>query len=199
MAAERDGGGTSDEGFFARTWRRLTTPSARYSVLTLVVIGGLVGLAATIGTQVMVAVTGTDKFCGTTCHSQQWVAKEHQESIHGANASGVKASCHDCHIPHDYPALLIYKARAGTKDVIGEIRGVIDTEEKFNANRRHMAELIWEEYHANDSQACRHCHQFSKDVVAKQKDFAQPIHSQVLEGKGTCIDCHKGMGHKAPG
>jgi nitrate/TMAO reductase-like tetraheme cytochrome c subunit len=185
-------------GFIRRTWRRLRSPSARYSVLTLVVIGGLAGLVATVGTQVMVAVTGTDKFCGTACHSMQWVAKEHQASVHGANASAVRASCHDCHIPHDYPALLIYKVNAGTKDVIGEMRGVIDTEEKFKANRKRMADEVWEEYHANDSRPCRYCHQFSKEVVAKQKDFAQPIHGQVLEGKGTCIDCHKGVAHQPP-
>jgi nitrate/TMAO reductase-like tetraheme cytochrome c subunit len=190
----------SDQGgFIRRTWRRLRRPSARYSVLTLLVIGALAGFAATAGTQVMVAVTGTDKFCGTTCHSMQWVAKEHRASVHGTNASGVKAACHDCHIPHDYPYLLYYKAKAGIKDVIGEIRGVIDTEEKFKARRKLMAEHVWAEYRANDSRACRYCHQFTKEVVAKQKDFAQPIHGQVLEGKGTCIDCHQGVAHQPPG
>ena len=190
----------SDQGgFIGRTWRRLCSPSARYSVLMLLVIGGLAGFVATAGTQVMVAVTGTDKFCGTACHSMQWVAKEHQASVHGANASGVRAACHDCHIPHDYRDLLFYKARAGIKDAIGEMRGVIDTEEKFKANRLNMAEQVWAEYRANDSRACRHCHQFSPQVVAKQNDFAQPIHGQVLDGKGTCIDCHQGAGHQAPG
>jgi nitrate/TMAO reductase-like tetraheme cytochrome c subunit len=24
------------------------------------------------------------------------------------------------------------------------------------------------------------------------------VHQQVLEGKATCIDCHKGVGHVAP-
>jgi nitrate/TMAO reductase-like tetraheme cytochrome c subunit len=24
------------------------------------------------------------------------------------------------------------------------------------------------------------------------------MHQQVLEGKATCIDCHKGVGHVAP-
>ena len=43
MATER--GSTSDEGFFARSWRRLTTPSARWSVLSLLFIGFLIGAA----------------------------------------------------------------------------------------------------------------------------------------------------------
>src|SRR4029453_12270988 len=79
------------------------------------------------------------------CHSMQWVAKEHRESIHGANGTGVRATCHDCHIPREYPKLLWYKAVAGTKDVIGEIRGIISTEEKFKAERMHMAAEVWTE------------------------------------------------------
>jgi nitrate/TMAO reductase-like tetraheme cytochrome c subunit len=185
-------------GFIKRTWQRLRSPSVRYSVLTLLVIGAVAGFVATSGTQVMVGVTGTDKFCGTTCHSMQWVAREHQASVHGVNAFGVKAGCHDCHIPHEYPNLLYVKAKKGIKDVIGEMRGVIDTEEKFKANRKHMAEVVWEEYRANDSKNCRYCHKFTKEVLAKQNESAQPMHEQVLEGNGTCIDCHQGVAHQPP-
>ena len=99
----------------------------------------MVGAIAIIGTQVMVHVTGTDEFCGAACHSMQWVAKEHRESIHGATRTGMRATCHDCHIPREYPELLWYKAVAGTKDVIGEMRGIISTEEKFRAERKRMA------------------------------------------------------------
>src|SRR4030095_7735405 len=95
------------------TWKRLTTPSARWSVLALVVVGLLIGAGAVIGTQVMVAATGTDAFCGSACHSMQWVAKEHKQSGHYANRTGVRAGCHDCHIPDRYPELLWYKAKAG--------------------------------------------------------------------------------------
>ena len=100
-----------------RTWRRLRSPSARWSVLALLVLGVVIGFAMTVGTQVMVAATGTDAFCGTACHSMQWVAAEHRASVHGVNRTGVRAECHDCHIPHDYPYLLWYKAKAGVKDV----------------------------------------------------------------------------------
>ena len=181
-----------------RAWRRLRSPSARWPVLALVMLGVLVAAIAVIGTQVMVHVTGTDAFCGSACHSMQWVAKEHREGLHGANRTGMRATCHDCHIPRDYPELLWYKAVAGTKDVIGEIRGVISTEEKFNQERMHMAGLVWSEYKANDSRACRGCHQFSKDVLAKQQQVVQEMHAPVLEGMATCIDCHKGVGHAAP-
>jgi nitrate/TMAO reductase-like tetraheme cytochrome c subunit len=186
------------EGLPRRTWRRLTSPSARWSVLALLVAGVVIGFLATAGTQVMVAATGTDKFCGTTCHSMQWVAKEHAASSHVANRTGVRAGCHDCHIPHDYPELLWYKAKAGIKDIVGEMRGVIATEELFKKERLNMAKHVWEEYKGNNSRACRHCHEFSAAILEKQKEFVRPMHTQVLEGKATCIDCHKGIVHTAP-
>jgi nitrate/TMAO reductase-like tetraheme cytochrome c subunit len=185
-------------GLVARTWRRLRSPSSRWSVAALVGLGIVLSAIAVIGTQVMVHVTGTDAFCGGACHSMQWVAKEHQQSTHGSTRSGVRATCHDCHIPREYPHLLWYKAVAGTKDVIGEIRGVISTEEKFKTERKRMATLVWEEYQANDSRACRGCHVFSAEVLAKQQEAAKAVHQTVLEGRATCIQCHKGVGHLAP-
>src|SRR5499427_9076872 len=186
-------------GWLSRTCRALLSPSARWSVLSLLVIGVVVGFVATAGTQVMVELTGTNAFCGGACHSMQWVAKEHEESVHGANRTGVHAGCHDCHIPRGYPELLWYKAKAGAKDVIGEIRGVIATQALFEHERARMAQDVWDEYKANGSRNCRNCHEFTPETLKKQKEFAQPMHQQVLEGKATCIDCHKGVGHKAPG
>ena len=185
-------------GPLRRAWQRLRSPSARWSVAALVALGTVLSAIAVIGTQVMVHVTGTDEFCGTACHSMQWVAKEHRESVHGATRTGMRATCHDCHIPREYPELLWYKAAAGTKDVIGEIRGIISTEEKFEQERKRMANEVWKEYAANDSRACRGCHEFSKDVLAKQRELVRPIHEPALDGRATCIDCHKGVGHKAP-
>lgn len=185
-------------GFVSRTWRRLRQPSVRWSVLTLLGLGIAAGFVMTVGTQVMVAVTGTDEFCGGACHSMQWVAQEHAESPHGVNHAGVGATCHDCHIPKDYPYLLWYKAKAGIKDVIGEIRGVAATEELFNKRRLQMASHVWDEYKANDSLQCRQCHVITPEVVSKQNELARSMHKQVIDGKATCIDCHKGVAHKLP-
>ena len=185
-------------GVLSRTWRWLSTPSARWSVLSLLIIGLLIGAGSVIGTQVMVAATGTNEFCGGACHSMQWVAKEYAQSGHHINRVGVQAGCHDCHIPHQYPQLLWYKAKAGIKDAIGEARGVISTEEKFKKERLRMAKSVWAEYKANNSENCQHCHQFSTEIVAKQKDFVKPMHEQFLAKSATCIDCHKGIAHTAP-
>ncbi|HTS86407.1 MAG TPA: NapC/NirT family cytochrome c [Usitatibacter sp.] len=185
-------------GFVKRTWQALRAPSAKWSVLALLVVGLLIGSIGVIGTQVMVAVTGTNEFCSSACHSMQWVAKEYQESGHHINAKGVQAGCHDCHIPHAYPALLFYKAKAGIKDAISEMAGTISTEEKFNKERKRLAEVVWAEFKANNSENCRSCHTITAEVVKKQKDFVQPMHQQFLQGAMTCVDCHKGIAHKAP-
>jgi nitrate/TMAO reductase-like tetraheme cytochrome c subunit len=151
-----------------------------------------------IATQLMVTATGTNEFCGSACHSMVWVAQEYKQSVHYANRTGVQAGCHDCHIPHQYPQLLWYKAKAGIKDAIGEMTGVISTEEKFKKERLRMAKEVWAEFKETGSANCRSCHVFTKDIIAKQKDFVQPMHQQVLAGGATCVDCHKGIAHTAP-
>jgi trimethylamine-N-oxide reductase cytochrome c-type subunit TorC len=110
---DHDESGVRRGGFVSGVWRRLSTPSARWSVLALIVVGLLFGVGGTIGTQLMVAATGTNEFCGGACHSMQWVAQEYAQSAHHTNRTGVQATCHDCHIPERYPDLLWYKARAG--------------------------------------------------------------------------------------
>ena len=90
------------------------------------------------------------------------------------------------------------KAKAGTKDIINEMRGVIATEALFKKERARMAQHVWDEYKENKSQACRNCHTFSKEVLAKQKEFVRPMHQSVLDGQATCIDCHKGIAHTTP-
>lgn len=196
--ADKPEAGRERRGFFGRAWSGLTTPSAKWSVLALVVVGLVIGAGAVIGTQVMVAVTGTNEFCGSACHSMTWVAQEYKQSVHSANRTGVAAGCHDCHIPHAYPELLWYKAKVGIKDAIGEVRGVISTEQKFKKERLRMAKAVWAEFKETNSANCRHCHAFTPEIIAKQKEFVQPMHKMVLSNESTCIDCHKGVGHAAP-
>ena len=185
-------------GWIPRFWAWLTTPSAKWSVLVLVISGIVIGGGGVIATQVMVTATGTDEFCGGACHSMVWVAQEYKQSIHYANRTGVRATCHDCHIPHAYPELLWYKAKAGIHDVIEEARGTISTEDKFKKERLRLAKRVWAEFKQTNSANCQHCHAFTPEIVAKQKEGAQPMHKMVLSKEATCIDCHKGVAHTAP-
>ena len=70
--------------------------------------------------------------------------------------------------------------------------------EKFNKERPRLAEHVWAEFKQTNSANCRVCHKFTPEVIAKQQEFLQPMHKQAMSGEATCIDCHKGIAHKAP-
>lgn len=190
---------TPKPGLFRRLFGWLFSPSARWPVFALLLVGLVVGAVGVIGTQVAVAVTGTNEFCGNACHSHtKFVYPEFKVSVHGSNRTGVQASCSDCHIPHSYPAKLFYKANAGIRDGINEMRGVISTQEKFEAKRWEMANHVWEEMRANNSANCRTCHTPEAMNSAKQSEDAVKQHKRFASGKATCIDCHTGVAHKEP-
>jgi len=189
----------SPPGWIRRTCRWLFAPSARWSVFVLLLVGLAIGAVAVIGTQVAVAATGTDEFCGNTCHShEKFVYREHQQSPHYANRVGVRAMCVDCHVPHNYPVKLFYKAHAGLRDAYGELRGVIATQEKFDKERWRLANNVWEEMRANNSANCRTCHDAKAMDPKKQSEDAIKQHKKFAAGKATCIDCHTGVAHKEP-
>jgi cytochrome c-type protein NapC len=186
-------------GILRRTWRILSSPSARWSVLALAGLGLVVGAGAVIGTQVSLHLSGTDEFCGTTCHShEKFVYAEHKQSVHYANKLGVRAMCVDCHVPHAYPDKLIYKARVGLADAYAELRGTIATQDKFDKARWRLANLVWDEMRANNSANCRSCHDPQAWDLKKQSEDARGQHRKFLSGKATCIDCHTGVAHKEP-
>jgi nitrate/TMAO reductase-like tetraheme cytochrome c subunit len=180
-----------------RMLRRLFSPSARWSVFALVFVGLVVGATSVIGTQVALAVTGTDEFCGTTCHShEKFVYPEHKLSTHYASRTGVRAMCVDCHVPHSYPAKLVVKAEKGMTDALAELRGTIATRAKFDKERWRLANKVWEEMRADNSANCRSCHDPAAWDSKKQSEDATRQHRKFAAGKATCIDCHTGVAHK---
>lgn len=186
-------------GRIRRALRWLFSPSARWSVFALLLVGLGVGAVMVVGTQVAVAMTGTDEFCGTACHSHaKFVMPEHQQSAHYANRTGVRAMCVDCHVPHTYPAKLIYKAKAGVTDALAEMRGVISSQEKFDQERWRLANIVWDEMRENNSANCRTCHDPAAWDLKKQSEDATKQHKKFSAGKATCIDCHTGVAHKEP-
>jgi nitrate/TMAO reductase-like tetraheme cytochrome c subunit len=190
---------SSNPGVIRRFFRWIFSPSARWSVFALLFVGLAVGAVGVIGTQVALAVSGTDEFCGNTCHShEKFVYPEHKLSMHYSNRTGVRAMCTDCHVPHTYPAKLIYKAKAGISDAYAEMRGVISTQEKFEAERWRMANHVWDEMRENNSANCRTCHLPEAMSSTKQSEDAQKQHKKFASGKATCIDCHTGVAHKEP-
>lgn len=165
----------------------------RLAIYLVVFLAGIFGMA---GFVTAIEWTNRTEFC-TNCHSMQHNYDEYKASIHYKNRSGAHAQCHDCHVPKQLGPKLVRKFFA-VNDIIAEIRGTIDTEEKFLAKRGELADRVWVYMRKSDSRECRTCHTYDSMDVEKQSNAARIRHPQAaLEGR-TCIDCHKGVAHKLP-
>jgi cytochrome c-type protein NapC len=126
------------------------------------------------------------------------VYQEIQPTIHFTNRSGVRATCPDCHVPHEWTDKIARKMQA-SKEVWGTIFGSINTREKFLDKRLELARHEWARLKANDSLECRNCHGFESMDFTRQSPRAVHAHSTYLpNGERTCIDCHKGIAHQLP-
>jgi len=181
-----------------RFWTAARTPSARWGVGTLLVVGVLAGAIGWGAFQVVVARTNTLEFC-TSCHEMQaFVYQEYKQSPHFTNGSGVRAICSDCHVPHAMAPKLWRKFQATYNELPNHVLGSIDTREEFEAHRKEMAEHVWAKMKSNDSRECRGCHTREAMVLGKQKPRARAQHTDMLTTHETCIDCHKGIAHHLP-
>jgi cytochrome c-type protein NapC len=175
----------------------LRKPSAKYSLLSLLVVGFFSGIFFWGGFNTGMEATNTMEFC-IGCHEMRDnVYVEYKKTIHYTNRTGVRAVCSDCHVPKDWTHKMIRKIQA-SKEVWGKITGIIDTPEKFATHRLQMAESEWARMKANDSRECRNCHSFDAMDVEKQKLRGAKMHKIGLAEKKTCIDCHKGIAHTKP-
>lgn len=154
------------------------------------------GFAGAIGASMVLESTNTTEFC-TSCHSMQWNEAEWMDSAHYRNAAGVRAGCADCHVPQALGPKLGAKLIAA-RDVWGELTGIIDSEEKFEAHRWHMAKRVWARMEANDSRECRSCHAFEAMDLEEQDRTARKKHHKAPQRGKTCIECHRGVAHKMP-
>ena len=179
-------------------WRAFNRP-ARYLSLGFLTLGGFIaGIVFWGGFNTALEATNTEVFC-TSCHEMDDnVFEELKSTIHYTNRSGVRATCPDCHVPHDWTDKMARKMQA-SKEVWGKIFGTINTREKFLDNRLKLAQHEWERLKANDSLECRNCHDYDSMDLTRQASRAAFIHrSYLATGQATCIDCHKGIAHRLP-
>lgn len=181
-----------------RAWRIISRPSVHFSLGFLTIGGFVCGILFWGAFNTALEATNTETFC-ISCHEMRNnVYKEIQGTIHFTNRSGVRATCPDCHVPHDWTDKIARKMQA-SKEVWGAIFGTIDTPEKFLEHRRAMAEREWRRFKANDSLECRNCHAFEYMDYTRQSPRAEAAHRRGLAQQGkTCIDCHKGIAHDLP-
>ena len=111
-------------------WAILTSPSKTLSLGFLTIGGFLAGIVFWGGFNTALEATNTEKFC-VGCHEmRENVFQELKSTIHYSNRSGVRATCPDCHVPHDWTHKIGRKIQA-SKEVWGKIFGSISTREKF--------------------------------------------------------------------
>ncbi len=181
--------------FLKAFWLRFSSPSkaAVGVVLFMGFIGGLLFWGAF---NTGMEATNTEEFC-SGCHAP--IVKEIKETIHYSNRSGVRAICSDCHVPHDWTDKIVRKVQASKELFAHYVTKTIDTEEKFNERRAHLAEREWHRMKSNNSQECRNCHEFDYMDFSEQSSRSAKQHSTALQsGEKTCVDCHKGIAHKLP-
>ena len=179
-------------------WIVLSTPSKFYSLGFLTIGGFIAGVVFWGGFNTALEVTNTEAFC-TGCHEMRDnVFAELQPTIHYTNRSGVRATCPDCHVPHNWTDKIARKMQA-SKEVWGHLFGTLSTREKFVDKRLELAQHEWARLRANNSLECRNCHNLASMDFTRQSKRAMEMHGTVLaKGEKTCIDCHKGIAHRLP-
>jgi len=185
-----------------RTWQKIWIPSKKWWMFGMpagAILAAIFGVMFWGGFNWTLEITNTESFC-ISCHEmEQTVYQEYKETIHFKNASGVKASCPDCHVPRPWGYKIVRKIKA-SNELWHKMLGTIDTKEKFEQHRLEMAERVWEEMRENDSRECRNCHSFDDMDLDEQQKRAKRKHNpkRIAERGETCIDCHQGIAHEMP-
>ncbi len=184
-------------GFFNRIFGLLRRPSKTTSAGMLLFTGMIVGVISWGAFNWSLEITNTESFC-LSCHEmEQNVYREFTGTVHDSNASGVRATCPDCHVPRPWIHKMKRKIQA-SNEVLHKILGTVDTREKFEAHRLTMAKRVWNTMKATDSRECRNCHNFMAMDVSAQNSRARNRHLEAQDAGQTCIDCHKGIAHELP-
>ena len=181
-----------------KLWRWLRTPHPRYAIGFVIVVAGIGGILFWGGFHTVLEMTNTEAFC-ISCHQMRdTVYKEYTTSVHYKTASGVRASCPDCHVPKQWGPKIVRKIVA-SRELYYWALGTIDTPEKFETNRLLLARRVWASMSETDSRECRNCHSNdAMDFLKMKKPVEAKRMEQGLKNGETCISCHKGIAHKLP-
>ena len=197
--AENATSGEKEASGLKKWWNILRRPSAKYSLLVLLVVGFFSGIIFWGGFNTVMEATNTMEFC-ISCHEMRnTVYEEYKKTVHYSNRTGVRAICSDCHVPKEWTAKLMRKIEATFKEVPHKILGTIDTPEKFEAKRLELAQHEWARLKKNDSLECRNCHGYEGMLrTGPRRPRPGGRHQGALKKGETCIDCHKAIAHKKP-
>jgi len=158
-------------------------------ILGLVIAFVVLPFISWIITDEGITATSDATFC-VSCHSMEPFEKAHTADIHGGtNAHGVRATCAQCHLPHDSSFNYLYtKARTGIHDLWVENFG--DPENiDWEAKREHSESYVYDS-------GCITCHtNLQKATMATNKAFIahRDYFLEVIDDK--CVTCHQNVGH----
>lgn len=189
---------TQKPGLIRRLWRFFWTPSGVFSLGLLLLVGFVAGIIFWGGFHTALEMTNREEFC-ISCHEmKENVYAEYQGSVHQNNASGVRATCPDCHVPKDWGPKILRKIKA-SKELYGHfVTKSIWTPEKFESQRLELASHEWKRMKSTDSKECRNCHSFQYMDFTFQENRAAEAHGGAMQDGKTCIDCHQGIAHDLP-
>ena len=164
-------------------------------ILGLVILGGILGAAAVVGSVEINRRTSTDAFCAS-CHTMAGLASDphFQQSAHRSNPAGVRPTCCDCHIPASNWFVETYThISKGIKDVISERTPDFKDPAVWEARRVELAHVVRDEMRNDDSATCRSCHAAAAIHPASERGRA--AHALLQDRRMTCIDCHFNLVH----
>lgn len=129
------------------------------------VFGGIVlGCFGLIAANAGMEVSDSRPLCGT-CHIMQQAAFTHKMSTHA------NLTCNECHAPYALGEKLIFKAKAGAKDIFLNTFGNTEFVTASNETK----------YVVNEN--CKRCHMATNQNVAS------------MNTKEFCITCHRNVPH----
>lgn len=168
-------------------------------LLIILFVGGAAGLALSAVYATAIQYTNTLGFCAHTCHEMEsTVFEEYTHSKHFKNQYGVVVVCSQCHVPHNNWVLTMGRKIQATFELWDHFAGTINTPDKFEAHRFELAKKAWAGFTANNARECKACHSYANMLLDQQRPSIQAQHADAMKTNENCLDCHKGLTHKAP-
>jgi nitrate/TMAO reductase-like tetraheme cytochrome c subunit len=161
-------------------------------VLFALVAGGVGGVVFMFFLLEFDHYTSSNAFC-TTCHSMTYAETTYQQSAHYNSASGVRATCGDCHVSEGI-IMATYDHAVGTKDLLKQLFGPRYDDPVLNLLHLPEAAFAARDWFRNRGSAtCGRCHHI--DAIQGTRANTAAIHREETQGK-TCVDCHYNLVHR---
>ncbi|WP_230057467.1 cytochrome c3 family protein [Campylobacter suis] len=158
----------------------------------IILVSGIIGFLVVLPVHYALEETSGDKFC-VVCHEMDPMVMSYQHDVHsGKGATGTKAKCVDCHIPHDNLAkYVLTKAKNGIVEGYVHFFGDPDSID-WHKNRKNRESYVFDN-------GCMSCHTDILTTTASSQQ-AKKMHAHYTKLLNTdkeikCVSCHTTTGH----